>query len=365
MYRAPTVELWGGEAVEVEAKEGVGVGVETDLGVGGIGCVGRAGVGAGKTFFVDADVHGLDGAEGGIDQEGDGHGIEEGGRFLAPLVVEEGESVGERGALAEEEGALDLVELELGGVEGHDVEGDASGEEFPGGGDVVEDVPFGLRGRGRAEAEVAVAALDGAAHQDDAPELSESGGVFVDGGADVHQRADGDEGDLAGVAANLVEKEGDGVGVGGLGEMAGFGVAALGEVGFWRGGRASGYGDVGAADFGEEAVEELGAGFSVAEGGGDTDDLQFGAAQGQSEREGVVDVGVENYFFLEGGGGLGLAEGRGCQDCTSHDGEEQRPEFRHVRTLKLGWARSRLEQKNLLRKNWCGREDSNLHALRR
>ncbi len=93
-------------------------------------------------------MHGLGEAQGGIDQEGDGHGVEEGGGFLAPLMVEEGQGVGDGGALAEEEGALDFVELELGGVEGHDKEGDAGGEEFLGGGDVVEDVPFRLRGSG-------------------------------------------------------------------------------------------------------------------------------------------------------------------------------------------------------------------------
>jgi len=179
-------------------------------------------------------MHGLDGAECGIYEEGDGHGVEEGWRFLAPQVVEESEGVGERGALAEEKSALDLVKLQLSGVEGHDEEGDSRGEKLLGGGDVVEDVPFGLRGLGRAEADVAVAALDGAAHEDDALELSEGGRIFVDGGADVHQRTDGDQRDLAGVAANLFEEKSNGIGVGKLGEVAGFGVAALGERGLGR-----------------------------------------------------------------------------------------------------------------------------------
>src|SRR6266700_1977477 len=116
-------------------------------------------------------------------------------------MIEESKGVGERRALAEEEGALDLVELELGGVEGHDEERHSGGEESLGGRNVIEDVPFGLQRRRRAEAEVAIAALDGAAHHNDALELAEGGEVFVDGGADVHKRADGDERDLAGVAA--------------------------------------------------------------------------------------------------------------------------------------------------------------------
>src|SRR6267143_3323506 len=100
----PALELRRGDAVEVEAEKGVGVGIEANLGVG------RARFGASKTFVVDANVHGLDRAEAGIHEKGDGHRIEEGRCFLAPLVVEQSEGVGERGALAEEEGALNLVE---------------------------------------------------------------------------------------------------------------------------------------------------------------------------------------------------------------------------------------------------------------
>ena len=339
-----------GEAGEKEAEEGVGIGVEANLGIessggvrkiGSVGRIrgigrirgaGRAGVGARKTFVVNADVHGLDGAERGIDEEGDGHRVEKGGRLLAPLVVEQSEGVGERRALAEEEGALDFVELELGGVEGHDEKRHAGGKQFLGGRNVVQDVPFGLRGRGRAEAEVAVTALDGAAHHNDALELAEGGGVFVDGGTDVHQRADGDERDLAGVAPDLVEEEGDGVGVRRLGEAAGFGVAALGEGALGRRRYASGYGDVRATGFGKEAVEKLGAGFRVAESCGDAEDLEFGAAESKGYGEGVVDVvadvGVDDNFFGKGflggcGGGrrLGIAESGGCQDCAEQDAD--------------------------------------------
>src|ERR1700686_2462275 len=117
------LELRRGNAVEIEAEEGVRVGIEANLGVGDNGRVWRAWFGASETPFVDANVHGLDGAEAGIHEEGDGHGIEEGRCFLAPLVVKQSEGVGERCALTEEEGAVDLVEFELGGVEGHVKEG--------------------------------------------------------------------------------------------------------------------------------------------------------------------------------------------------------------------------------------------------
>jgi hypothetical protein len=108
----------------------------------------------------------------------------------------------------------------------------------------------------------------------------------------------------------LVEEEGDGVGVRRLGEMAGFGVAALGKGAFRRRGDADSYRDVRAADFGEETVEKLGAGLGVTKRGGDAEDLEFGAAESEGDSEGVVnvvaDVSVEDYFFRDGVGGGGL-----------------------------------------------------------
>src|SRR6266481_297883 len=239
--------LRSGYAGDKETEEGVGIGVEANLRVGRAGGAGRAGVVSRKALFVDADVHGLGGAKCRIDEEGDGHGIKERGRFLAPLVIENGKSVGDGRALTEEVSAFDLVKLELGGVEGHDEERHARSEELLSRGDVVEDVPFGLWGRGLAETDIAVTALDGAAHQDDALELAEAGGVFINGGADIHERSDSDQSDLAGVVANLIEEEGDSAGVGGFGEMAGFGVATLGKVGFGRHRRASSHRNVRAA----------------------------------------------------------------------------------------------------------------------
>jgi len=50
-------------------------------------------------------------------------------------------------------------------------------------------------------------------------------------------------------------------------------------------------GDVGAAGFAEDEVEDFGAGFGIAEGGGDAEDLELGAFEGDGE--GVVDVGVD------------------------------------------------------------------------
>jgi len=135
--------------------------MEADLGVG------SAGLGAREAFVVDADVHGLDGTDIGIDNEGEGHGIEKRGSLLVPFVVEESEGVGEGSSLAEEVGALGFIELELGGIERHDVERHGGGKKFPGGGDVVEDVPLDDGRRAGTNAGFDVATLDGAAHHDD------------------------------------------------------------------------------------------------------------------------------------------------------------------------------------------------------
>ena len=51
------------EAADLKAKEGVGIGVHADLSVG------SAGFFASEAFVVDADVHGLYGADFGIENE--------------------------------------------------------------------------------------------------------------------------------------------------------------------------------------------------------------------------------------------------------------------------------------------------------
>src|SRR6267154_370288 len=293
-----------------------------------MGGVGRAGVGASKTLRVHADVHGLDWAERGIDEECNGHRVEEGGGLLAPLVIEKREGISDRSALAEEESALNFVELELGGVERHDEEGHAGGKELLCGGNVIQDVPLGFRGLGYAESDVTVAALDGAAHHNDALEFAEGDRVFVDGGADVHERTDGDQRDFAGVSADLLKQEGDGIWMRRLGEAAGFRVAALGEGAFGGRWRASGYQNVGPADFGEETVEEFCASFGVTESGSDAEDLQFGAAHGKSHSEGVVyvvaDVRVDDNFFRQRGSGLASTDRWSRQGCAEKDAGKDR-----------------------------------------
>ena len=305
----------GGEAFHEEIEEGFCVGVEADVGVGGARLL------AGVAFGVDGEVHGLHGADGGVEEPGDGHGIEEGGGELAPLGVEQGEVVGVGIACAEELGAFDLFELELGCVEREDVDGDAGGEEFVGGGDVVEDVPLRGGRLGGAVLGFAVAAADRAAHDDDLLEAAEEGWVTVDEGADVGEGADGEEGDLVRVARDLFREEVECGGMAGDGVML-FRVDFLGEAGGWWCGQTYRYRDVCVAGVREEAVEQAGAEGGIAEGGGEAEDPEFGAAQGEGDGEGVVDVvtdvGVDDDFC--GGVWPGLC---GCDLGCGDDGDDR------------------------------------------
>jgi len=133
----------------------------------------------------------------------------------------------------------------------------------------------------------------------------EGGGIAVDEGANVDERADGDEGDLAGIAANLVENEIHGGRMRSAGEAAGIAVTALAHGIFGLRGDAGEDGNVAARDFAEHTIDDACTGFGVPEGGGDSQDLQFGTAESEGDGEGVVnvvaDVSVNDDFF--GGGG--------------------------------------------------------------
>ena len=276
-------------------EKGFGIGVHTDLGIG------LARFRASEAFVVHDDVHRLGGANVGIEEEGDGHGIEERGSLLAPFVIEDDQGVGERGALAEEIGALRFIEFELGGIERHDVKRDMGEKEILRCWNVVDDVPFGARGRAWAKAEFAVTAMNGAAHDDDALELQKSLRIFFDESANVDERTDADESDLAGVALDLVENEVHRGRVRRAGERAGIAESALVHAIGCVGGNAGENGDVAAASLGEEAIENPSAGFGIAERRCDAENLEFGTAQGKGHSKSIVnvvaDVGINDDFF--------------------------------------------------------------------
>jgi len=120
--------------------------------------------------------------------------------------------------------------------------------------------------------------------------LSEGSRVLVDGGPDIHQRSDGDQRNLARVAANLFEEKKRRHSVRRFGKMAGFGVATLGERGLGRRGRASRHGYLRRPTSARKRSRSFARVSVVPEGSCDADDLQFGAAQSEREREGIVDV---------------------------------------------------------------------------
>src|SRR5580658_4654754 len=250
----------------------------------------RARLASSKAFIVDADVHGFDGANFWIEDKSDGHGVEERGSLLAPLVIEQRQRVRKRSSLLEEISAFGLVELQLGRVKRHDVQLHPGKKEFLGGGNVIEDVPLRVGAAFGTEPQLAVATFDGAAHHDHAFEFEESCRVFVDQRANVHQRADGDQRDLAGITANLLEDEIRGAGMKGPGEVTTLAIAALihhiGGVSGCTGEDRN----VGAAGFAEEPVDDFGSGFGVSEGGGNAENLELRAFESEGDRKGVVDI---------------------------------------------------------------------------
>ena len=267
-----------------QGEEALFIGLQTDLGI----CL--AGNGTGKSLVVDPNAEWLHGTEIGPDGESDGDRIEEGwatpfgwaGLAAGPLMVEKGELIGERRAVGEDLAEKRQLEVDLGGVERHDVDGNSGGKERLRPGWIAEDVPL-WRGRGvgvvggwAAWLEVVVAAIDAAAHDDDAPELAEGGWVLGDGRLNIDERADGDKGDLAGVTADLAEQERDGCGVFVCGGLAGIG--GLGEVGGFAGDAGEDR-NAGAADGGEIAIDEAGAEFCVAKRGLDAEQVELGTAQ--------------------------------------------------------------------------------------
>ena len=149
---------------------------------------------------------------------------------------------------------------------------------------IAVDVPFRLRGA----VLIAVAAVNAAAHQDHALDLLECGGVLADGGGQVSFRADGDDGDLAGMLADLAENELHSIGVlaGGLP----LGIGGLGEDVVVGSGYAGRDRDCLAAHGRQVTVHQAGAQFRVAEFRGDAENLQFRALEGQRQGKRVVDV---------------------------------------------------------------------------
>ena len=309
-------------------EELFGVGVEAGRGIR------RAVGGAGHSLFVYGDVKFGDWTQLGINDIGHGHDVEQGWSGIAvgenPLKVQRGECVGERRAGGKEQRSLVFIQEQLGGVERHHEDRNATGKKLLRGGDVAINVVLGLRAVVDAVAEIAVAAFDGAAHQHDALEFAESCQVFVNRFAQIGERADGYERDFAGEFGGLLEKKFCGFG------MLRRSLALLGPIGLreFGGGAGSGAdqdGDGSGVGFLEEAVDETSAKSGVAPGGGDAENLDFGATQCQSQSEGVVnvvaDVGVEDDFGF-GGGRRGHSRLRAevcrCDSKQEHNSEEVR-----------------------------------------
>jgi hypothetical protein len=137
--------------------------------------------------------------------------------------------------------------------------------------------------------------------------------------------------------------------------MSAIRVASLGEYAVGFGGRAGGDGDILAAAFPEHAVDDPGAGFGVAEGGGNAEDFEFGAAQGESDGEGVVDVvadvGIDDDFFVRRRGLRGAGrgnDGKG-EDQAETNSDLFRAEDGSYPFLASAWLKHGLPSRTLTR----------------
>src|SRR5205823_7307166 len=98
-------------------------------------------------------------------------------------------------------------------------------------------------------ADVAVTAVDRAAHHHRALQPAESNRIFVDGSPYIHQRTDGDQRDFPWVAPNLIQQKPDRIRMRRLRKMSALRVAQLCECGLGRCRWAGGHGDVPTACF--------------------------------------------------------------------------------------------------------------------
>ena len=130
-------------------------------------------------------------------------------------------------------------------------------------------------------------------------------GVAVDGGADVRQRPDGNERDLAGMLANLAEQEFDG------GRMrfrrACLSPARLRKRRFALCRNPFRDGNVRVAGFREQAIRQTGAQVGISPSRRDSDNFELGTGKRKTDGERVVDivadVGIDDDFDFRGGAG--------------------------------------------------------------
>jgi hypothetical protein len=113
-------------------------------------------------------------------------------------------------------------------------------------------------------------------------------------------------------------------------EVSTFGIAALCEAIAGRCWRSHSDWNVLVAVFAQQPVDQLGARFGIAEGGGNAENLQLRATQRQSNREGVVDIvadiGIDDDFlggWFRGARLRRLCMSKDCKPGRKPDAEER------------------------------------------
>src|SRR6202021_361482 len=120
-----------------------------------------------------------------------------------------------------------------------------------------------------------ITAMNAAAHDHDALEFAESGRIFVDGGVDVIQRADGNQRDLAWMQFDLPEKKINTVRIFTVRLTTSIGCLRK-DIGL-RGTDANCNGNIRAVNGSEVPVKKASAKLGIAISGGDSEKLYFRA----------------------------------------------------------------------------------------
>src|SRR5215472_15313409 len=132
-----------------------------------------------------------------------------------------------------------------------------------------------------------------------------------------------------------------------LREVPALGILQLRKGGLRRCSRACGNRNIRAPHFSEQAVEELGPHFRIAKSGGDPEDLEFRAAQGQSYGKSIVNIVAnvrinDDLFFgswlkHSRAGARREATGRTRKHHTGQEKNEDSARVGHVRLLTAIW----------------------------
>src|ERR1035437_9125486 len=206
-----------------------------------------------------------------------------------PLVVEQGQLIGQRRAKRKDTLPLRRVQVDLRRIERHHEDWNTGGEQRLCARWIARNVPLGFwRTRLLSRLHITIAAIDAAAHHHHPLELAKGRGIALDGRPNIGQWPDRNQRDLARVSANLIKQKRDPVGLLALRFVPR--IRGLGEHVVVRSGKASGYRNILAADSSQVAINQLRPQLRISKCCRNPQQFQFRTAQSQRQRKRIVDI---------------------------------------------------------------------------